>query len=64
MMLKKILDLESAQQITKLEQKNISGGIPECWIYAIEAGCILMPIGEICPLDTMSGICDSKRLCC
>jgi len=63
-MLKKILNLESAQRLTKNEQKSISGGIPECWIYAIEAGCVLIPIGEICPLETTSGICDSSRLCC
>ncbi|RZJ50176.1 MAG: hypothetical protein EOO44_16900 [Flavobacterium sp.] len=63
-MLKKILNLESAQKITKTEQKTIKGGIPECWVYAIEAGCILIPVGGICPLETTSGICDSNRLCC
>jgi hypothetical protein len=63
-MLKKILSLESTQKITKTEQKTIKGGIPECWVYAIEAGCILIPVGGICPLETTSGICDSNRLCC
>jgi hypothetical protein len=54
-MLKKILNLDSAQKITKIEQKTITGGIPECWVYTIEAEC---------PLDTLAGICDSNRLCC
>jgi len=63
-MLKKILNLENAQRITKVEQKNISGGIPECWIYAIEAGCVLIPAGGTCPVNTSSGICETIRLCC
>jgi hypothetical protein len=63
-MLKKILNLETAQRITKVEQKTIKGGIPECWVYAIEAGCILISVGQTCPLDTTAGICDSGRLCC
>ena len=50
-MLKKILNLESAQKITKMEQKSMKGGIPEYWVYAIEAGCLLMSVGENCPLD-------------
>lgn len=63
-MLKKILNLESAEKISKNEQKTIKGGIPECWIYAIEAGCVLVSAGEICPLDTSPGICGTSRLCC
>lgn len=63
-MLKQILNLENAQPISKSEQKTIKGGIPECWIYAIEAGCILIPAGGACPVNTTSGICDSSRLCC
>ena len=63
-MLKKILNLESAQKITKMEQKSMKGGIPECWVYAIEAGCLLMSIGENCPLDMESDICESNRICC
>lgn len=45
-MLKKILNLKNAQHLSKSEQKTIKGGIPECCIYAIEAGCILVPVGE------------------
>lgn len=63
-MLKKILNLEDVQSISKNEQKTIKGGIPECWIYAIEAGCILIPSGGNCPIDTSPGICDTNRLCC
>lgn len=63
-MLKKIMNLERVQKISKNEQKTIKGGIPECWIHAIEAGCILIPVGGKCPLDTTSGICNSNRLCC
>jgi len=63
-MLKKILDLESVQPINKTEQKTMKVGIPECWVYALEAGCILIPPGETCPLNTSSGICDTSRLCC
>ena len=63
-MLKKILNLKDAQYISKSEQKTIKGGIPECWIYAIEAGCVLIAAGEICPMDTLPGICDTTRLCC
>lgn len=47
-----------------MEQKSMKGGIPECWVYAIEAGCLLMSVGENCPLDMESGICESNRLCC
>ncbi|WP_264535919.1 hypothetical protein [Flavobacterium sp. N1736] len=63
-MLKKILNLESAQKITKMEQKTMQGGIPECWVYAIEAGCVLISIGETCPFDTKFGFCDTNRVCC
>jgi len=63
-MLKKILNLEGAQYIKKSEQKTIKGGIPECWVYALQAGCILISPGETCPLNTSSGICDTSRLCC
>ncbi|KQB38606.1 hypothetical protein RC62_1965 [Flavobacterium aquidurense] len=63
-MLKKILNLESAQHISKNEQKTIKGGIPECWVYAIEAGCVLIPVGGICPVNTLAGICETSRLCC
>lgn len=63
-MLKKILNLESAQKITKNEQKSIKEGIPECWVYAIEAGCVLISNGETCSLGMQSGICESNRLCC
>ena len=63
-MIKNILKLKGSQSIDKSEQKVIKGGIPECWIYAIEAGCILIPPGGICPIDTTAGICDSNRLCC
>lgn len=63
-MLKKILNLEHAQRISKNEQKLIKGGIPDCWIYAIEAGCVLISVGETCPIDKTPGICDSNRLCC
>jgi hypothetical protein len=63
-MLKKILNLKGAQNISKIEQKTMQGGIPECWIYAIEAGCVLIPVGGICPIDMLPGICDSARLCC
>ena len=63
-MLKKILKLENAQRISKNEQKTIKGGIPECWIHAIEAGCVLIPFGSTCPLDTTPGICETNRLCC
>lgn len=63
-MLKKILSLDGAQYIQKNEQKTMKGGIPECWVYALEAGCFLIPPGETCPLNTSSGICDTSRLCC
>ncbi|AOC94459.1 hypothetical protein [Flavobacterium sp. F52] len=63
-MLKKILSLEGAQSINKNEQKTMKGGIPECWVQALEAGCFLIPSGETCPLNTSSGICDTSRLCC
>lgn len=63
-MLKKILNLESARHISKSEQKTIKGGIPECLIYALEAGCVLIPAGGTCPVNTMSGICDTSRVCC
>ncbi len=63
-MLKNILNLENAQRITKYEQKMIKGGIPECWVYAIEAGCVLIRSGEVCPMNTEAGICDTNRLCC
>ncbi|KUJ63170.1 hypothetical protein AR687_03160 [Flavobacteriaceae bacterium CRH] len=63
-MLKKILNLETAQRITKIEPKTIKGGIPECWVYAIEAGCVLISVGQACPLDTTAGTCESNRLCC
>ncbi|WP_343696409.1 hypothetical protein [Flavobacterium sp.] len=63
-MIKNILNLEGAQNISKNEQKTMQGGIPDCWVYAIEAGCILIPVGGTCPLDTMSGICETSRLCC
>ncbi|TDP03920.1 hypothetical protein [Flavobacterium sp. 245] len=62
-MIKKILNLEHAQKISKNEQKTIKG-IPECWVQAIEAGCILIPAGGVCPMDTLPGICSSGRLCC
>jgi len=62
-MLKKILNLEHAQQISKIEQKTMKG-IPECWIYAIEAGCVLVSAGEHCPIDKTPGVCDTNRLCC
>jgi hypothetical protein len=38
-MLKKILNLESAQKITKIEQKTIKGGIPECWVDSNQVCC-------------------------
>ncbi|WP_431243749.1 hypothetical protein ACQ9BO_04140 [Flavobacterium sp. P21] len=41
----------------------MKGGIPECWIHAIEAGCILIPTGGVCPMDTVPGICNTGRLC-
>lgn len=63
-MLKKILNLENAQHISKNEQKTIKGGIPECWVNAIEAGCVLISVGETCPVNMLPGICDSSRLCC
>jgi hypothetical protein len=63
-MLKEILSLKGAQSISKIEQRTIATGIPQCWISALEAGCILIRPGEICPLDTESGICDSNRICC
>lgn len=64
-MLKKILNLESAQHISKSEQKTIKGGIPECWVHAIEAGCVLIPVGGTCPVNTSAGIiCETSRLCC
>ena len=64
-MLKKILNLENAQHISKNEQKTIKGGIPECWVHAIEAGCILIPVGATCPVNTSAGsICETSRLCC
>ncbi|SFC63394.1 hypothetical protein SAMN05216297_101522 [Flavobacterium phragmitis] len=63
-MLKKILNLNGAQSISRNEQKTMRGGIPECWVHAIEAGCILIPSGETCPINTTSGICDTSRLCC
>jgi hypothetical protein len=63
-MLKKILSLENAQHISKNEQKTIKGGIPECWVDAIEAGCVLISVGETCPVNTLPGICDTSRLCC
>lgn len=63
-MLKKILSLNGALSINKNEQKNMKGGIPECWVYALEAGCILIPPGATCPTNTSAGICDSSRLCC
>ncbi len=63
-MLKKILSLNGAHSISKTEQKTMKGGIPECWVYALEAGCILISAGETCPLNTTSGICDTGRLCC
>lgn len=63
-MLKKILNLESAQNISKSEQKTIKGGIPECWVHAIEAGCVLIPVGGNCPVNTSVGICETSRLCC
>ncbi|MBS7254946.1 hypothetical protein [Flavobacterium branchiicola] len=63
-MLKNILNLENAQEVTKAEQKNMSGGIPECWVFAIEAGCVLIPTGGICPVETTPGICGTNRLCC
>lgn len=63
-MIKQLLSLNGSQRISKTEQKNIGGGIPECWIYAIEAGCILIPNGSVCPVNTEAGICDSDRLCC
>ena len=63
-MLKKILNLKNAHEISKDEQKAIKGGIPECWIYAIEAGCVLVAVGEPCPLNKTPGICDTNRVCC
>ncbi|MEG2102417.1 hypothetical protein [Flavobacterium sp. YO12] len=63
-MLKKILNLKHAQHISKNEQKTIKGGIPECWVYAIEAGCVLIPSGGTCPINMEAGICDTNRLCC
>lgn len=63
-MLKKILNLVDVQNISKNEQKTIKGGIPDCWVYAIEAGCILIPNGGLCPTNTLPGICDSSRVCC
>ncbi|MBB4800573.1 hypothetical protein HNP37_000612 [Flavobacterium nitrogenifigens] len=63
-MLKEILSLKDVRSIDKSEQKNMKGGIPQCWIYALEAGCILIPPGETCPINTVAGICNSSRLCC
>ncbi|CAM3573410.1 Bacteriocin-type signal sequence-containing protein [Flavobacterium chungbukense] len=63
-MLKEILSLKDAHRINKSEQKNMKGGIPECWVYALEAGCILISPGETCPINTTSGICNTSRLCC
>jgi hypothetical protein len=50
--------------LVKNEQKTIKGGIPECWVYAIEAGCVLIPSGGTCPINMEAGICDTNRLCC
>ncbi|WP_026727063.1 hypothetical protein [Flavobacterium denitrificans] len=63
-MIKKILNLEHAHKISKSEQKAIKGGIPECWVNALEAGCVLIPAGGVCPMDTFPGICNTSRLCC
>nr|WP_294788302.1 hypothetical protein [uncultured Flavobacterium sp.] len=63
-MLKKLLNLNDARTITRNEQKAMTGGIPKCWIYALEAGCIIIPSGESCPINTTSGICNTSRLCC
>ncbi len=63
-MLKKILSLKDAHTINKSEQKTIKGGIPQCWVYALEAGCILIRSDETCPINTVPGICDTSRLCC
>ncbi|WP_343536255.1 hypothetical protein [Flavobacterium mesophilum] len=63
-MIKKILSLKHVHKIDKNEQKTMKGGIPECWIHALEAGCILIPAGGVCPMDTVPGICNTGRLCC
>jgi len=62
-MLKNILKLDGAQQLTKNEQKSINGGLPT---GCDKPGCIYIPYPEpagVCPAGTSPDPC-SKRVCC
>jgi hypothetical protein len=62
-MLKNILKLDGAQQLSKNEQKSISGGLPT---GCMSAGCVYLPYPStagVCPAGTVAQKC-SKRVCC
>lgn len=60
-MLKKILKLDGAYELTKMEQKNINGGVTKECSDAIHAGICVHKGGIPCPADfpnaTSGGCC-------
>ncbi|MDW8849787.1 hypothetical protein SD960_06760 [Flavobacterium sp. MMLR14_040] len=60
-MLKKILKLDGAYELTKLEQKSINGGITKECADAIFAGICVHKGGTACPANfptaTSGGCC-------
>lgn len=56
-MLKNILKLNGAQELSKNEKKSISGGIPKCYSLCGEAG------GVVVKCLTQVGV-PTPRVCC
>ncbi|MBP4141382.1 hypothetical protein J3S90_06155 [Flavobacterium sp. P4023] len=58
-MLKTILKLQGAQELSKSEAKSINGGVTEECSRAISTGFALFKGGKPCPLDyySLGGCC-------
>lgn len=66
-MLKNILNLEGAQQLSNNEQKTIKGGITQICNDAIQSGsCYWKTTGVAClpGFTTNSGACKMANVCC
>jgi len=61
-MLKNILNLNGAQQISNEEQKSIKGGITKACVNAIAAGCVVNVTPSACV--AAEGIYNATCKCC
>ena len=61
-MLKNILKLDGAQQLSKNEQKSINGGITRACSDSIAAGCVVNVTAAMCIAN--EGLYNSECKCC